>query len=163
MSGQAMSDPYQALEDDLRAGPTATAMLARRTGTPVHAVVLATDAPIRTATRMRLGTDDVGYRRVQLIAGGRVMSEAENWYARDRLTPAMRAALTDGDVPFGQVIAALDPRREILDIKRFDSGPHAMEVHAMVFGGDGLPLAEVIEHYARALLGEVPEALRRAG
>lgn len=156
-----MTDPYQALEDDLRAGPTATAMLQRRTGTPVYAVVMAEEAPIRTATRLRLNTDAISYRRVQLIAGGRVMSEAENWYARDRLTPAMRDALAGTTTPFGAVIAPLRPIREICEIERFDTGPHALRVHAVVFDADGQPLAEVIEHYARALLGELPEAFRR--
>jgi chorismate-pyruvate lyase len=147
-----VSDAYELLEADLRAGPTATAMLERRSGERVRACVIATAAPPGAAPRAVTGEGPIAYRRVQLVAGDTVLSDADNWYLPDRLTPAMRAALADSDAPFGAVIAPLAPRRELLSVARVTEGEHALEVHALVRAADGMLLAEVVEHYARELL-----------
>jgi chorismate-pyruvate lyase len=147
-----VSDAYEALEADLRAGPTATAMLERRSGLPVRARVIATASPPGAAPREITGEGPIAYRRVQLVAGEAVLSDADNWYLPARLTPAMRDALAETDIPFGAVIAPLGPRRELLSMARVTEGPHALEVHALVRAADGTLLAEVVEHYARELL-----------
>jgi chorismate-pyruvate lyase len=147
-----VSDAYEALEADLRAGPTATAMLERRGRGEVRARVIATASPPGAAPRAVTGEGAIAYRRVQLVVGETVLSDADNWYLPDRLTPAMRAALAESDTPFGAIIAPLAPRRELLSVARVTEGDHALEVHALVRAGDGTLLAEVVEHYARELL-----------
>ncbi len=65
--------------------------------------------------RLALGpADTIAYRRVQLVCGDRVLSEADNWYVRSRLTPEMNHTLETTDEPFGKVVKALDFRRRTL-------------------------------------------------
>lgn len=65
--------------------------------------------------RLALGpADTIAYRRVQLVCGDRVLSEADNWYVRSRLTAEMNHTLETTDEPFGKVVKALDFRRRTL-------------------------------------------------
>ena len=45
--------------------------------------------------------EPLGYRRVRLKCGDRVLSEADNWYVPGRLTPDMNHVLETTDTPFG--------------------------------------------------------------
>jgi hypothetical protein len=71
------------------------------------------DAQVRAA--LAAGPDEVlGYRRVRLTCGARVLSEADNWYRPARLTPEMNRLLETTDTPFGVVVKALGYRRHTL-------------------------------------------------
>ncbi len=65
----------------------------------------------------------VGYRRVQLLCGDRVLSDADNWYVPDRLTPAMNRLLDDTDTPFGLAVRSLHFKRRTLSSERLWSPP----------------------------------------
>ncbi len=50
---------------------------------------------------------ELRYRRVQLVCGSRVLSEADNWYLPGHLSPAMNQVLDSTDEPFGRVVGPL--------------------------------------------------------
>jgi chorismate-pyruvate lyase len=117
------------------------------------------DVPASAAQRDRLGVGPdapLRYRKVRLMCGGHVLSEAENWYVPGRLTDAMNAALDGSDAPFGKVIRPLAPTRRTLAERR-DWTPaqgekepcdaNAFTHEALVLDGQGRPLALVVEHY----------------
>ncbi|MGC0153617.1 hypothetical protein ACPRNU_14230 [Chromobacterium vaccinii] len=65
------------------------------------------DAEIRR--QLQVGADEpIGYRRVKLACGERVLSEADNWYVPSRLTPEMNRLLDTTDTPFGTAVRALN-------------------------------------------------------
>ena len=70
-------------------------------------------AEVRAALDVKPG-EPLGYRRVRLKCGDRVLSEADNWYVPARLTPEMNHALETTDTPFGKAVAALHFRRHTL-------------------------------------------------
>ena len=64
------------------------------------------DKPAADAQRQRLQVgpaDEIKYRRVRLMCGDHVLSEADNWYVPSRLTPPMNHDLETTDIPFGKV------------------------------------------------------------
>jgi chorismate-pyruvate lyase len=66
-------------------------------------------------TALGIGSDEpVRYRHVRLSCGGRLLSEADNWYVPARLTPAMNATLETSHIPFGKAVAALHFTRTTL-------------------------------------------------
>ena len=70
--------------------------------------------PIPDELRARLGVgadEPLGYRRVQLVCGTHVLSEADNWYVTGRLTPDMNRRLDRTDEPFGKVVRPLGFQR----------------------------------------------------
>ena len=77
-------------------------------------VIRGVNKPLSAAKRRRLevGPDEpIAYRRVELMCGDQVLSEADNWYVAQRLSTEMNEALTSTDIPFGRLIRPLDPRR----------------------------------------------------
>ena len=150
------------LDARLLAAPSATAVLAgwcseHRFADPprIRAEVdrdAARPATLEQRARLRVGADEpLRYRRVRLLCGTRLMSEAENWYVPARLRPEMNAALEGGDTPFGTAIAPLHPTRrnlqsEVLKASRRKSG-NVLRHRALVLDATGLPLAEVVETY----------------
>src|SRR5579862_3417486 len=62
-------------------------------------------------------SDTVRYRRVKLLCGMRVLSEADNWYVPARLTSEMNKLLDGPDTPFGTVVKSLDFRRHTISAK----------------------------------------------
>src|SRR6202041_2140508 len=58
--------------------------------------------------------DVVRYRRVKLMCGALVLSEADNWYVPGRLTPEMNKLLDTTNTPFGVVVRALHFQRHTL-------------------------------------------------
>jgi chorismate-pyruvate lyase len=58
--------------------------------------------------------DPVRYRRVKLFCGTVLLSEADNWYLPERLTPKMNELLDTTDMPFGRVVQDLHFRRRTL-------------------------------------------------
>ncbi len=106
------------------------------------------------------------YRRVRLLYGPLVLSEAENWYLPARLTPVMNHLLDQTDTPFGKAAAALDfERQTVSSVLLFR--PEAckatggrLEIPERLFcnrailthGSDRLVFAELVETYRRDLL-----------
>lgn len=118
--------------------------------------------------------EPVVYRRVALVCGMHILSEADNWYVPARLTPAMNAALASSDIPFGRVVRPLHPRRQTILVKMLwqplpqgwemapppaDHSRQALAIppllfehRALVLAGDGKPISEVDENYRAELL-----------
>jgi hypothetical protein len=86
--------------------------------------------------------EPIRYRRVALTCGGRVLSNADNWYRPGRLTAVMNAELDATDHPFGSVVKPLRFHRVTLDDE------------VLLPPGDAPIPADVIRH--RALL-ETPD------
>ena len=64
---------------------------------------------------LKVGAEEpVGYRRVQLMCGTHVFSEADNWYVPGRLTADMNQRLDTTDEPFGKVVQPLHFQRRTL-------------------------------------------------
>jgi len=120
----------------------------------------------------------VRYRRVRLICGSTLLSEADNWYVPSRLTAEMNERLTRSDVPFGKVVQALHFQRRTLsstllwrplpegwDMAQATGGdgtrtlvmPHAVLEHrALLTLPDGTPISEVVETYTNGVLAFPP-------
>jgi hypothetical protein len=138
------------------------------------------DKPITAEQRQQLqvGPDEpIRYRRVRLVCGTHVLSEADNWYVPGRLTPEMNSLLDTTDTPFGQAVQPLHPVRQTLsaellwsplppDWDRRTREPHRSRrgVGALAIPADLLrhrailsddqhrPLAEVVETYTGEVL-----------
>ncbi|WP_422056898.1 hypothetical protein [Sphingomonas sp.] len=165
----AQMSPVERLNADLLAARTATSVLEARCASlaladppRVRAEVERGRAPASASparTRLKVGKGEVlGYRRVRLMCGDHLLSEATNWYVASRLTPEMNAALDSSDVPFGRVILPLSPRRETyatwtVKAGRTPAGGVVIRHRAIVLDQAGRPLAAVVEHYQRVLLG----------
>lgn len=127
-----------------------------------------------TRQRLRAGPDTpVRYRRVRLTCGDHVLSEADNWYVPERLTPEMNRLLEKTDTPFGRAVQALGPSRqtvfsEILwhplpegweqaPVPSPACAPLAIPAQlfshrAVLFTAGREPFSEVVETYAAAIL-----------
>src|SRR5258708_14312901 len=63
--------------------------------------------------RLEVGPDEqLKYRRVQLLCGENVLSEADNWYVPSRLSAEMNRVLETTDTPFGNAVLELKPYRQ---------------------------------------------------
>ena len=134
------------------------------------------ELPASDETRRRLAARDgetVKYRRVALVCGAHVLSEADNWYVPGRLTEEMNRLLEETDAPFGKVVAGLHPYRRTFEarllwspltsgweigprVKEEDSAvapPHSLFEHrALLYGEDQRPFSEVDETYTSGVL-----------
>jgi chorismate-pyruvate lyase len=103
------------------------------------------------------GASALGFRHVRLSCGGRVLSEAYNWYVPSRLTPAMNDTLERTRTPFGKVAAPLAFRRERLATRRGAAlgcpAGTVLSHRALLRLPDGHPLALLVECYSTANLG----------
>lgn len=175
----------QSLNADLLSHPSATLTLERWCG--VHHLapeakvvaerVRGEDKPLPEHAREQLGIgqdEPVRYRRVQLACGGRVLSEADNWYVPSRLTEAMNHALDATDTPFGKVVQPLHFRRQTLTAELlwsplpqgWENGaplpapsggalaipPHVLEHRAVLYDQDNRPFSLVVESYTADVL-----------
>jgi len=139
------------------------------------------DKPATAEVRAALDVkpdEKLGYRRVQLKCGDRVLSEADNWYVPSRLTPEMNQVLETTDTPFGKAVAALHFRRHTLSAdllwrplpKGWEMGAataeggktplaapeHVLEHRAVLSTPDGEPFSEVVETYTGEVLAFPP-------
>ena len=139
------------------------------------------DKPPSPEQRRDLGvspTEPVRYRRVRLLCGPLVLSEAENWYVPGRLTPEMNRLLDTTDTPFGKVVQALHFQRHTLSATllwvplpegwersgtsmsdgaaELSMPPLLLEHRAVLALPDGTPFSEVVESYTRNVLGPPP-------
>ncbi|MGK9165845.1 hypothetical protein KXR53_06085 [Inquilinus limosus] len=141
------------------------------------------EAPLTEQQRQELEIDrdePVVYRRVQLVCGDQVLSEADNWYLPSRLTPEINRQLTETDTPFGRAIRPLGPSRRTLSstvlwqalpegwermpadrlagwaaaapAPSYDPAAPLFENRALVLRQDGKPISEVRETYKMALI-----------
>lgn len=131
-------------------------------------------APPETRARLGVGSDTrVVYRRVRLTCGNHVLSEADNWYVPERLTPEMNRSLETTDTPFGRAVQALAPTRQTVASEMlwralpegWDQAPapaatcgalaipaQLFRHRAVLFTGERVPFAEVVETYGSATL-----------
>jgi hypothetical protein len=186
----------QSLNASLLSGDSATLTLdgwcARHHLAPAGTKVIAervrgAEKPVTTELRadLQVGADEpVRYRHVRLRCGGLVLSEADNWYAPARLTPAMNAALDSSDIAFGRAVQPLHFRRQTLSAKLLWSPlpddwderaapvnappgatiaipDHVIEHRAVLRLPDGTPFSEVVEDYTGAVLAFPPPAFTR--
>jgi chorismate-pyruvate lyase len=135
------------------------------------------DKPPTEEQRRELGVtaaDSVRYRRVRLLCGAVVLSEADNWYLPGRLTPEMNRLLDTTDTPFGRAVQALHFQRHTIAAKLLwlplpegwemspvaagDSAgvliapPGVLEHRALLTLPDGTPFSELIETYTGNVL-----------
>jgi chorismate-pyruvate lyase len=132
-----------------------------------------------TEQRSALGvsaTEPIRYRRVKLVCGAHVLSEADNWYVPSRLTAEMNHQLETSDIAFGRAVQALHFQRRTLSAKLLwsplpqgwevtggalpDAGartlavPHAVLEHRAVLTlPDGSAISQVTETYTEQVLG----------
>ena len=119
-------------------------------------------------------TEIIRYRKVRLICGGHVLSEADNWYVPSRLTLEMNRVLDTTDTAFGRAVQSLNFRRRTLSAKLLWSPlpqdwemgaplperrgatltiPHeVLEHRAVLTLPDGTPFSEVVETYTGEVL-----------
>ncbi|MDR3439751.1 hypothetical protein [Telmatospirillum sp.] len=142
------------------------------------------DKPVSAEQRQRLQVTEnepVAFRRVRLLCGDRLLSEADNWYVPSRLTPDMNRLLETTDTPFGKAVQALAPTRQTFAVKLLWSPlpegwelapppPEAQspdtlaipdglfEHRAVLYTRDKQPFSEVDEVYQRQLLSFPPPA-----
>jgi chorismate-pyruvate lyase len=119
-------------------------------------------------------TESVRYRRVRLLCGALVLSEADNWYVPGRLTADMNRLLDTTETPFGRAVQALHFQRhtvsaqllwlplpegwEMSPLAAGDSTgllmapPAVLEHRALLTLPDGTPFSELIETYTGNVL-----------
>ena len=174
----------QSLNSDLLSHDSATSTLehwcaAHHLASPprIVAVRVPLDRPPTPEQRRDLHatpTESVRYRRVRLMCGDLILSEADNWYVPGRLTPEMNRLLDTTDVPFGKAVQALHFQRHTLSSallwrplpdgwemgelprKRgaavLDMPSMLLEHRALLTLPDGTPISEVVETYTDKVL-----------
>jgi len=142
-----------------------------------HDVDKVASAEVRAALDVK-ADEPLGYRRVRLKCGDKVLSEADNWYVPARLTPEMNHVLEASDTPFGKAVAALHFRRHTLSAdllwrplpQGWEMGAaapgdgtgalavpdHLLEHRAVLSTPDGEPFSEVVETYTSDVLSFPP-------
>ncbi|MCF1467806.1 hypothetical protein FS764_12925 [Agrobacterium vitis] len=132
---------------------------------------------IRAALKVADG-DKVGYRRVRLKCGERILSEADNWYVPARLTDDMNKVLDTTDGAFGRVVQPLHFQRHTMSAellwKPLPDGwemggavppaskdplsvpEYVLQHKALLSVPDGTPISMVVETYRRDLLDFTP-------
>lgn len=150
------------LKSDLLSNASATQVLtrwcdARKLASP--AVIRAQrdksdEKPATAEVRALLGAaadEPIRYRRVRLMCGTHVLSEADNWYRPGALTPAMNRTLDETDTPFGAVVGALNFTRRTLDGGPGGEPGTVLRVRAVLLAGAS-PFSLVVENYRPALV-----------
>jgi hypothetical protein len=155
------------LEAELNASPSATQMLTEKCAAlklaspPVIQAVREKRADQKAGPDIRKLLDvtadaRLGYRRVKLTCGTHVLSEADNWYVPERLTPEMNRTLDTTEMPFGTVVRPLGFHRKTLKMEALAEPAHALRVTALLVTGAGTPFSVVVENYSRELAGGKP-------
>jgi chorismate-pyruvate lyase len=174
----------ETLNAELLSHPSATATLEKwcadhkLASAPAVSAILERGAekPLDEEGRRQLGAGPgvtVRYRHVRLVCGEKLLSEADNWYLPDLLTPEMNKLLDETDTPFGRAVRDLNFRRETLSARplwlplaehwemqelpqplpaRIEAPAHILEHRALLRTGDNKPLALVAETYASGVL-----------
>lgn len=142
---------------DANNGASVPRIAARR----VRGVQKAADAQVR-ALLQAAPDEAIAYRRVELVCGERVLSQADNWYRPGRLTAEMNRLLEETDTPFGVAARALGFTRRNLSanllFRPIDGrGPikpprEVLRQSALLATPDGAPLSLVVETYTCEVL-----------
>jgi chorismate-pyruvate lyase len=157
----------QSLNADLLTHDSATETLrrwcsARHMADPPKIVaerILGHDKPADAEVRRRLRagpSEAIRYRRVALVCGRRVLSNADNWYRPGRLTDAMNTELDTTNHPFGAVVRPLAFHRVTLSARLIASPDAVLRHVALLETADGAPFSLVVETYTPAILDEGP-------
>jgi chorismate-pyruvate lyase len=110
------------------------------------------DASTETRALLKVAADEpIRYRRVKLVCGDHVLSEADNWYVPGRLTAEMNSRLDTSDTPFGTAVHALDFHRKTLDAVTELDASTPLRVRAVLLTPDETPFSLVIENYKNDL------------
>jgi hypothetical protein len=154
------ADRLARLKSDLLGGASATETLTRWCGElhfadppQIHAEAARTsgaEASVRALLKVN-ANELVHHRHVRLTCGGRVLSEADNWYLPERLTLAMNRVLDETDTPFGGVVRPLNFHRRTLAAAPARGA--VLQVRALLLTPDEKPFSLVVENYTTALLG----------
>jgi chorismate-pyruvate lyase len=178
----------QTLNADLLSHDSATATLERwcsdhQLASPARITaerVRNAEKPATEAQRQRLRlapADELRYRRVRLLCGSVVLSEADNWYVPARLTPEMNKLLDTTDTPFGRAVQPLHFQRHTISSEvlwpllpegwEMKAGSETADAHdlcspaqvlrhrALLTLPDGTPFSEVVETYTNNVLAIV--------
>jgi len=97
----------------------------------------------------------IQHRRVTLSRSGIALSDCDLWWMPSRLDESMTAELDSTDIPFGIVVAPLNPTRHTLYEAVLPTGhTHILEHRALVISGVSpqWPIAAVRELYRRELI-----------
>jgi hypothetical protein len=144
----------------------------------VRDAVQPASAELRAALDVK-PNEPLGYRRVRLKCGDRVLSGADNWYVPSCLEPEMNHVLETTDTPFGKAVAALHFRRHTLSAdllwrplpRGWEMGAaapaqdekgalaipdHVLEHRAVLSTPGGEPFSEVVEAYTGEVLDFPP-------
>jgi chorismate-pyruvate lyase len=106
------------------------------------------DASAETRALLKVtGKEPIRYRRVKLVCGDHVLSEADNWYVPGRLTPEMNTMLDSSDTPFGTAVRALGFHRKTLDAVTGTDPTTPLRVRALLLTPSETPFSLVIENY----------------
>lgn len=156
------SPAVERLRTDLLAGSSATQVLTQhcaklKLASPpvIHAVRdgVTEPAPPEVRALLKAAPDEtVRYRRVRLMCGDHVLSEADNWYLPSRLTPEMNKRLDETDTPFGMVVRPLGFHRKTLEASAVNSPATILRVEALLLTGSDVPFSLVVENYRSDLL-----------
>jgi chorismate-pyruvate lyase len=175
----------QTLNADLLSHDSATLTLehwcdVHRLASPARIVAVRvrdSEKAVSPEQRRELGVtpaEPIRYRRVRLLCGTVVLSEADNWYVPSRLTVDMNKLLDSTDVPFGRVVQALHFRRQTLSATQLwfplpegwemnsiapSHAPAVLAIpsellqhRALLILPDGTPFSEVVETYTAGIL-----------
>jgi chorismate-pyruvate lyase len=142
------------LHRKLLASPSATAVLREVFGDPVEIIRITGAVLAPTASQCAaLGVRDAAeivHRQVVLVAAGRKVSDADLWYVPGRLWSGMAEKLLTTTVPFGTVVAPMQPSRETLAARICTPGERYTLHHEAILRVGGDPIALVHEYYLRA-------------
>jgi chorismate-pyruvate lyase len=137
--------------------PKVTARLVRRADVPASPA-------LRRELRARSG-ERIRYRRVQLVCGTHVLSNADNWYLPGRLTPEMNRLLDETDTPFGKAVKPLDFHRRTLSVEVLakpgavvTASSGVLRHRAVLSTPDGAPFSKVVETYTGEAVAAGPDA-----
>jgi len=103
------------------------------------------------------------FRCVRLATAGTVIVNALNWYFPENLSRDICTKLDTTDIPFGRAVKHLHPKRRTFFVRRcapeqFNDTEEiaptftAFEHRAVVYGGNGAPLAIVHERFLASLV-----------
>jgi len=150
------------LKADLAGPESATQVLTRWCGelhlaapARIRAVRVHQDKPATQWIRQTLHAgrgEHLRYRRVQLMCGAHIFSEADNWYRPTRLTAAMNRILDTTDRSFGAVVRPLNFHRRTLSRKSDTDAMTPLRLTAVLETPDGAPFSLVVENYRPILV-----------
>ncbi len=150
------------LRTDLLAGASATQVLTQycadlKLASPpvIHAVRdrVTESAPPEVRALLKAGADEaIAYRRVHLMCGDHLLSDADNWYLPSRLTPDMNKILDETDTPFGTVVRPLGFHRVTLEAALVNNKTTILRVKALLLTNSEMPFSLVVENYSADLV-----------